>query len=323
MAGPANERSERQSSGRSSAFLDLRSPPSTCEVWGILNVTPDSFSDGGLHFAKDEAVARALAMIEEGADVIDVGGASSRPRGLTYGDGAAAVSTDEEIRRVVPVIQAILGRAPRTVISIDTTSAEVAEAAVRAGARIVNDVSMGRSDALLEACGREGVELVLMHTRGDGRVDESTTRYDDVVSDVLGELVVALRRARERGVADDRLWIDPGLGFAKTASQSMKLLRSTRRLADAGAPVLIGASRKAFLGQHAKDALGRVPGADARIGASVAAVMMAAIAGARAVRVHDVRATRQALQILDRATPRARRLDESPEESPEEGEARP
>jgi dihydropteroate synthase len=305
MAGRVNERSERESSGRSSAFRGPRSAPACCEVWGILNVTPDSFSDGGLHFTKDDAVARALAMLDEGADVIDVGGASSRPRGLTYGAGAAPVGIDEEIRRVVPVIETLLGRAPLAVVSVDTTSAEVAEAAVTAGARIVNDVSMGRSEGLLDVCARHDVELVLMHTRSDGRIDETTTRYDDVVCDVLRELDVALARARERGVAESRLWTDPGLGFAKTASQSMKLLRSTRRLADAGVPVLIGASRKSFLGQHTKDALGRVPPADARIGASVAAVMIAGIAGARAVRVHDVRASRQALQILDRATPAA------------------
>ena len=304
MAGRVNERSERESSGRSFAFRSPRTAPATCEVWGILNVTPDSFSDGGLHFREDAAVARALAMLDEGADVIDVGGASSRPRGLTYGEGAAPVGVDEEIRRVVPVIETLLSRAPEAVVSIDTTSAEVADAALSAGARIVNDVSMGRSEALLEVCARHAVELVLMHTRADGRIDETTTGYDDLVGDVLRELEVALVRARERGVS--RLWIDPGLGFAKTASQSMKLLRSTRTLADAGVPVLIGASRKSFLAQHAKDALGRAPHADARLGASLAAVAIAAIGGARAVRVHDVRESRQALQILDRATSSSR-----------------
>lgn len=304
MAGAVNERSERESSRRSSAFRSPRSRADACEVWGILNVTPDSFSDGGRHFGKDDAVSRALVMLEEGADVIDVGGASSRPRGLTYGEGAAPVDTDEEVRRVVPVIESLCARVPGVVVSIDTTSAEVAQAAVRAGARIVNDVSMGRSDALLDVCARESVELVLMHTRSDGRIDDTTTRYDDVVCDVLKELDGALSRARERGVAEDRLWIDPGLGFAKTASQSMKLLRSTRRLVDAGTPLLVGASRKSFLAQHAKDALGQVPGAEARVGASVAAVMIAGIAGAGAVRVHDVRESRQALQILERATTR-------------------
>lgn len=304
MAGPVNERSERESSGRSSAFWAPRSVADSCAVWGILNVTPDSFSDGGLHFMRDQAVARGLAMLDEGADVIDVGGASSRPRGHTYGDGAALVDPNEEIRRVVPVIEGLCASAPRVVVSIDTTSADVAAAAIGAGARIVNDVSMGRSDALLAVCAREGVELVLMHTRGDGQVDETTTRYDDVVCDVMKELDVALGRARERGVPEDRLWIDPGLGFAKTASQSMKLLRSTRRFVDAGTPVLVGASRKSFLAQHAPDVMGRAPLPQDRLGASVAAAVMAALAGARAVRVHDVRETRQALQILGRATTR-------------------
>lgn len=314
MAGVVNERSEQRSSGRSFARGDPARTRAAgdVEVWGILNVTPDSFSDGGAHFGVSEALAHAMRMLAEGADVIDVGGASSRPKGTTYGAGAATVSLEEELRRTVPVIEAIARAAPRATVSIDTTSAEVAAAALMAGARIVNDVSMGRSETLLEVCAAHDAELVLMHTREDGRIDATTSRYDDLVADVIAELEVALARARARGVARERLWIDPGLGFAKTAPQSMQLLAATERLAQTGWPVLVGASRKSFLGVHA--GMDTAPPALERLGASVAAASLAAHGGARAVRVHDVRETRQAVSVarharaLRSATPTTREV---------------
>jgi dihydropteroate synthase len=302
MAGAVNERSERSSSMRSSALESPRTRPSReVEVWGVLNVTPDSFSDGGLCMDPEAALSRARAMLDEGADVIDVGGASSRPRGATYGEGALAVEVDEELRRVVPVIASIVRAAPGAIVSIDTTSGAVAEAAIEAGARIVNDVSMGRDPSLVDACARSGAELVLMHTRLDGRVDGATTGYRDVVSEVIDELGRAVERAVELGVRRERVWIDPGLGFAKTATQSMTLLAATAALVATGQRVLVGASRKSFLAVSGVDEGERVPEPTARLGASLAAATLAALAGAHAVRVHDVRDTRQAVRVARRA----------------------
>lgn len=301
MAGAVNERSERNGSVRSSAPSSQDGRASRVEVWGVLNVTPDSFSDGGAHFDREAALAHAWRMLADGVDVIDVGGASSRPRGATYGEGAAAVDAAEEIRRTVPVIEALVARGLSARLSIDTTSAEVAKAALVAGASIVNDVSMGRDAALLEASAAHGAELVLMHTRADGRVDGSTTGYSDVVAEVLEELALAVERAVQHGVARERVWIDPGLGFAKTAAQSMALLSATDRFVASGQRVLVGASRKSFLGVSAVDRDEAVPAPTERLGASVAAATLAALAGAHAVRVHDVRETRQAVRIALRA----------------------
>jgi dihydropteroate synthase len=316
MAGAVNERSERDGSVRSSAPSSpsagqalagpagveaSRVEPSHIEIWGVLNVTPDSFSDGGVHFDREAAYAHAQRMLAEGADVIDVGGASSRPRGATYGEGAATIDAAEEIRRTVPVIEALRARGITAKLSIDTTRAEVAEAALRAGASIVNDVSMGREPALLEVSAAHGAELVLMHTRADGRVDASTTGYGDVVAEVLDELARAVERAVEHGVARERVWIDPGLGFAKTAGQSMALLAATDHFVATGQRVLVGASRKSFLGIGAIEGDEPVPAPTDRLGASVAAATLAALAGAHAVRVHDVHETQQAVRIALRA----------------------
>lgn len=276
------------------------------KVWGILNVTPDSFSDGGEWLDPRAAIERAKAMLAEGADVIDVGGASSRPAGATYGLGAAPVPVEEELRRVVPVLEGIFASLPHAVVSIDTTRGLVASEALRRGARIVNDVSMGRDPTLVAACAEHGAELVLMHTRGDGRIDPSSTRYGDVVEDVLGELLGAVERAEALGVPRDRVWIDPGLGFAKTAGQSMALLSAIDRFVDSGLRVLVGASRKSFLAEHAADpGSGGRPAPAERLGASVAAATLAAWAGAHGVRVHDVRASRQAVCIAAYARSKA------------------
>jgi dihydropteroate synthase len=240
-------------------------------------------------------------MLAEGADVVVVGGASSRPRGATYGEGASAVDAAEEIRRTVPVIERLLAHGVTARLSIDTASAEVARAALRAGASIVNDVSMGRDPSLLEASAAHGADLVLMHTRSDGRVDPTTTAYADVVSEVIDELAAAVERAVHLGLRRERVWIDPGLGFAKTASQSMVLLAATDRLVSSGQRVLVGASRKSFLGVNAIDRGEAVPAPNDRLGASLAAATLAALMGAHAVRVHDVRETRQAVRIALRA----------------------
>lgn len=302
MTSAVQERSE-QSSTRSSAFEGpSKQAGPHIEIWGVLNTTPDSFSDGGEHASLDQAVAHALVLRDEGAHVLDVGGASSRPRGATYGVGAATVDAREEVRRTAPVLQAV--RSLGMKLSIDTTSAEVAHAAIEAGASIVNDVSMGASDALLRVVANANVELVLMHTRLDGRVVEETTRYADVLRDVLAELEVAAARARSFGVRDASIWFDPGLGFAKTAAQSMELLARTEELVRHGRPLLVGASRKSFLGAMSPMPSGDVPAPRERLGASLAAVCIAAQAGARAVRVHDVAASRQAAWITERARPR-------------------
>lgn len=266
-----------------------------CAVWGVLNVTPDSFSDGGRFLDVDAAVTHGLALAAAGADVIDVGGESTRPRGATYGEGYQDVSAEEERARVVPVIERLV--AAGLVVSVDTVKAEVAEAAIAVGARYVNDVSMGRRERLLEVCARGGVELVLMHNRGRGEVREPFTVYGDVIADVRDELLAAVERACGFGVARERLWLDPGLGFAKTAAQSGALLAATSALVASGLPVLVGASRKSFLA-----ALTTVDGPVAppteRLGGSIAAAVIAALAGARAVRVHDVAPTRQALALI-------------------------
>lgn len=272
------------------------------EVWGVLNVTPDSFSDGGRYLARDAAIERAKRMLAEGASVIDVGAASSRPRGQTYGEGAEAVSPEVEVTRALPIVE-VLARELGARVSIDTTRAATAEAALQAGARIVNDVSMGADPALLRVVAAHDAELVLMHTREDGAVTPRTTRYRDVVTEVIRELSDAIVRAELAGIPRARLWVDPGLGFAKTPEQSAIVLARCRELGALETRVLIGASRKAFLGMLVERG-GKRPEATERLGASVAAAIVAARGGARAVRVHDVVETRQALDVIGRLEPR-------------------
>jgi dihydropteroate synthase len=269
----------------------------------VLNVTPDSFSDGGSYLAHDAAVAAGLAMVEAGAQVIDVGGESTRPAGKTYGEGARAVSLEEELGRVMPVVRALVGHG--VCVSIDTTKAEVARAACAAGARFINDVSCGRTEALLavaaEFCSRAdprastaSVELVLMHNRGRGERNAENVHYGDVVAEVLAELLEAVERAVRAGVARERVWIDPGIGFAKTARQSIALLARTDVLVATGQRVLVGPSRKSFIAEVAKDPRGESPPALARLGGTAATVATAVMLGAHAVRVHDVADMRQA-----------------------------
>jgi len=244
---------------------------------GVLNVTPDSFSDGGRWTDPKAAVAHGLAMVAEGADVVDVGGESTRP-------GAAEVPIEEELRRVVPVIDAL---APHVRVSIDTRKREVAEAALDAGATIVNDVSA----SLYEVAAAGGAGWVAMHMRGTPLTMQQEAVYDEVVSEVREFLLHRVRLALAAGV--EELWIDPGLGFAKTAEHNLALLARLEELVATRHPVLVGASRKSFIGRLT----GGAPVED-RLEGSLAVAVWAMEKGAAMVRVHDVRATVQAARLV-------------------------
>jgi dihydropteroate synthase len=257
-------------------------------VMSVLNVTPDSFSDGGRFVEVDIAVAHALAQVEAGADIIDIGGESTRP-------GAQRISADEELDRVVPVIERLVAHG--VVVSIDTMRSEVAEVAVAAGAGLVNDVSGGLADPAMHAwvAGAE-VPYVAMHWRGHSTDMERLANYGDVVAEVCQELSDRLGELAAAGVDPDRVILDPGLGFAKTSAHNWALLAALPRLTALGRPVLIGASRKRFLGEL----LGQ-PGlprpVEERDAATDAITALASAAGAWAVRVHDVRGSRDAIAV--------------------------
>ncbi len=270
------------------------------ELWGVINVTPDSFSDGGRHLDPDAAIAHGRALLEHGADVLDIGGESSRPAGQTYGDGFEAVSAAEEIRRVVPVIEALAGEL-RARVSIDTVKPEVAAAALAAGAGIVNDVRCAEDPGLAEAAASAGAEYVIMHNRGRGEVRPPNTNYDDLVQDVLDELLRGAERVVRAGVPRAAVWLDPGLGFAKTAPQSAALLSSLGRFRKTGYRVVVGPSRKSFIAELAPNRGGELPGAGDRLGGTAAAVAICAAAGVDAVRVHDVYAMSQLLRFAEAA----------------------
>jgi dihydropteroate synthase len=247
---------------------------------GVVNVTPDSFSDGGRYLDPERAVAHGRELVAQGADVVDVGGESTRP-------GAAPVGEAEERRRVVPVIEAL---APSVRVSVDTRSAVVAEAAVAAGATLVNDVSASLWPLAAEA----GVGWVAMHMQGRPATMQADPHYEDVVAEVGAFLRDRADRAREAGVAE--VWADPGIGFGKTLEHNLRLLRDLDRLVGGGAPVVVGTSRKRSLGQLT----GGAP-VDDRLEASVATAVWAADHGAAMVRVHDVAPTVQALALLEAA----------------------
>lgn len=260
---------------------------------GVLNVTPDSFSDGGLWFDPDAAIAHALEMVEQGADIIDVGGESTRP-------GAEAVPASEELRRVIPVIEAIAGRTD-VPISIDTRKASVARAAVEAGASIVNDTGGEDADREMGTVAAEtGTGLVFMHSRGTPATMRSLTGYDDVVTDVGDFLRAAAERLAGLGVARDSIVLDPGFGFAKTADQNLELLDRLDEIVALGYPVLAGTSRKSFIG-----AVLDVPETE-RLEGTATTVAWAIARGAHIVRVHDVaqiaRVVAMAQAIKDRGT---------------------
>jgi dihydropteroate synthase len=253
-------------------------------VMGIVNVTPDSFSDGGRYLDSGAAVAHALQLEAEGADLLDIGGESTRP-------GAEPVDAEEECRRVLPVIEAIVKQA-RAPVSIDTRKSEVMLRAADAGARIINDVSaLAHDQGSLSAAAQTKLPVILMHAQGDPRTMQNDPRYDDVVLDVYDWLEARVAACEQAGIPRDRLIVDPGIGFGKTLAHNLSLLASLSIFHGLGCPVLLGASRKTFIGKL----LGVRP--SDRLPGSLAAALVGAEQGAQIVRVHDVAATRQALAV--------------------------
>lgn len=256
-------------------------------IMGIVNVTPDSFSDGG-HFARtDDAVAHALRLADEGADILDIGGESTRP-------GAAAVTVEEELRRVIPVIEKLAGKTTAA-LSVDTSKAAVARAAAAAGAEIINDVTALRGDDNMPGAAAEsGCAVVLMHMQGTPRTMQLNPHYDDVVAEVAGHLAQRVAAARAAGIGPERIAIDPGIGFGKTVEHNMQLITGLGRFAALGHPVLLGASRKSFLATlaHCADVEDR----------DLPTAVLTALgygSGARLFRVHAVRPNLQALRLAE------------------------
>lgn len=279
--------------------LVLDTAPGRALVMGIVNITPDSFSDGGRFLDPSRAVEHALRLEAEGADLLDLGAESTRPAGAAYGDGAPAVSAGEEWRRLEPVLTALRPRT-RLPISVDTQKGEVARRALAAGADLVNDVTALTDPALADAVAAARCPVVLMHSRGDTATMQNRTTYGQVAGDVASELADALARADAAGIRREATILDPGLGFAKTAPQNVELLADLEALAALGRPLLVGASRKSFL---ARPHLGLAP-ADAppepaaeRLAASLAAALWSSQRGAAVVRVHDVAETVAALAL--------------------------
>lgn len=259
--------------------LDLSRP----QVMGVLNVTPDSFSDGGDFFSADAAVERALAMQAEGAAIIDIGGESTRP-------GAGPVSAEDEIRRVVPVIEALQVRLT-VPISIDTQKPEVMRAAVAAGAGFINDVNALRAPGALEAAAECQVPVCLMHMQGEPRTMQADPHYDDVVDEVSGFLLQRAAACEQAGIAREHILLDPGFGFGKTLQHNLQLLARLETIGALGFPLLVGLSRKSMIGKLLGLDVGE------RLAASIALAVMAVERGAALVRAHDVAPTWQALQM--------------------------
>jgi dihydropteroate synthase len=253
------------------------------KLMGVVNVTPDSFSDGGLYLDPEAAIAHGRELAAAGADILDVGGESTRP-------GADPVDAAEELRRVVPVIQGLADAGCE--ISVDTAKAGVAAAALDAGATIVNDVTALRGDpGMAPLCAERGAIVVLMHMLGEPRTMQEDPRYDDVVADVKAFLTERLEAAVAAGIDENRVWLDPGIGFGKTGAHNMELLRRLGELRELGRPLVVGTSRKSFIG--------KVDGspADQRLGGTIASSVLAAAEGADVLRVHDVAEMRQALAV--------------------------
>lgn len=263
-------------------------------VMGILNITPDSFSDGGSFVTVDDAIGHAEKMVADGVDIIDIGGESTRP-------GSQRVSTDEELNRVLPVIETLVARF-ETPISIDTSKSEVARAAVDAGAEIINDISGLRWDEeVADVASESKVGLILMHSRGTFETMHSQQPVNDIVDEVSYGLGLSIKTAKARGVGDDQIALDIGIGFGKTFEQNLELLAKLARIIDEfkAYPMLVGTSRKSFIGKI----LGDAPASE-RLGGSLATALSALSMGASIVRVHDVKETVSAIQVL-------RRLDEA------------
>jgi len=253
------------------------------KLMGVVNVTPDSFSDGGLYLDPEAAIQHGVELARAGAEILDVGGESTRP-------GAEEVSLEEELRRVEPVVAGLAGG--EAAISVDTSKAAVAAAALDAGATIVNDVTALRGDPEMAAlCAERGAMVVLMHMLGTPRTMQRDPVYEDVVDDLKAFLAERVEVATAAGIAAERIWLDPGIGFGKTAGHNLELLRRLGELCELGRPLVIGTSRKSFIG--------RVDGSDAgeRLGGTIASSVLAVAEGATVLRVHDVAEVRQALAV--------------------------
>jgi len=252
------------------------------KLMGVVNVTPDSFSDGGLYLDAGAAVAHGEELVRDGAEILDVGGESTRP-------GAAAVSEAEELARIEPVVA---GLAETATVSVDTSKLAVAEAALDAGASIVNDVTALRHDPEIGAlCAERGAGLVLMHMQGEPRTMQENPVYDDVVDDVKVFLAERLEAAIGAGVDEERVWLDPGIGFGKDLEHNLELLRRLGELRELGRPLVVGASRKSFIGKIDGSAVGD------RLGGTIASSILAAAEGADVLRVHDVAETARAAKV--------------------------
>ncbi len=262
--------------------LDL----SSTRVMGILNVTPDSFADGGLHYPRRAALARAREMVDAGVDIIDVGGESTRP-------GAQPVPVDEELERVIPVIEEIVTRL-HVPVSVDTSKSEVMQAALDAGASMINDVKALRAPGALQVAAGTGACVCLMHMQGEPRTMQQAPVYGDVVAEIKGFLAERIEACVQARIPRERLVIDPGFGFGKTLEHNLLLLRRLHEQTELGLPVLVGLSRKSMIGRLLDDAP-----ADQRLWGSLAAATLASWLGAAIVRVHDVRATVEALRVCN------------------------
>lgn len=253
------------------------------KLMGVVNVTPDSFSDGGLYLDPEMAIQHGVDLAEAGAEILDIGGESTRP-------GAEAVGLEEELRRVEPVVAGLTGG--EVAISVDTSKAAVAAAALDAGAEIVNDVTALRGDPEMAAlCAERGATVVLMHMLGTPRTMQREPAYEDVVAEIKAFLSGRIEAAVAAGIAEERIWLDPGIGFGKTAEHNLELLRRLAELRELGRPLVVGTSRKSFIG--------RVDGSDAgeRLGGTIASSVLAAAEGAAVLRVHDVAEVGQAMAV--------------------------
>jgi len=271
---------------------------------GVLNLTPDSFSDGGLWADPPRAVDHAHRMLAEGADLLDLGAESTRPGGGVYGAGAAEVSIGEEIARLLPVLEAVR-RATDAPLSVDTRKGEVAERALAAGADLINDVSALADPRLARAVAAAGCPVVLMHSRGDLPTMQRGIQFADLLSEVRTELAAALERAVAAGIVEGQVVLDPCIGFGKTAEQNLTLIARLDELAGLGRPLLLGASRKSFLARAVETAGGSPPPPAGRLAGSLAAVGWAALRSAALVRVHDVAETVQFLAVWEAIASRA------------------
>lgn len=257
-------------------------------VMGVLNATPDSFYDGGRYTALDAALARAEQMLADGADILDIGGESTRP-------GATPVPEAEEMRRVIPLIEAIAARFPNAVLSVDTTKSRVAQRALQAGACIINDISGATFDPhMLAVAAQSGAQVALMHIQGAPQTMQQNPTYHDVVAEVRDALAAHAQRAIDAGVPPSHIWLDPGIGFGKTVQHNLELLRGLPQLRALGYPILIGTSRKSFIGHI----LGGLP-PDERLEGTLATLALAVAWGADIVRVHDVKEAVRAVRVAD------------------------